>query len=336
METGLETGLKALRSDPQGLFAAREALMTDDAKPGQNPKIAKSDAIPLRSFFERHPPGSPALVHAMPQPSRNLHGHLRVALPDVMLHCSSESCSGPRLHSSKDDWQVRPGTDDLDFISYICRNCGKGKKTYAVQGVFDEVLAEPATLQKFGEIPGFGPPTPSRVITLLGSERDYYLKGRRAENQSLGIAAFAYYRRVVENKKAAIFDEIIRVSQRLGADPELLKELGRAKGEPQFTKAVEAVKHAIPQALMINGHNPLTLLHSALSEGLHAQSDQECLEVAASIRIVLTEFVERASAAMKEEKELTEAVARLLQVKRDRAQPAAVPSGVPGAAASQS
>ena len=52
---------------------------------------------------------------------------------------------------------------------------------------------------------------------MLGSEREYYFKGLRAESQSMGIAAFAYYRRVVENKKFVIFDQIILASELLNA-----------------------------------------------------------------------------------------------------------------------
>ncbi|HEY3131582.1 MAG TPA: hypothetical protein VGL91_19155 [Acidobacteriota bacterium] len=39
------------------------------------------------------------------------------------------------------------------------------------------------------------------------------------------------------------------------------------------TDALESVKHGIPQALLINGHNPLLLLHNALSDGVHGRSD---------------------------------------------------------------
>lgn len=124
-----------------------------------------------------------------------------------------------------------------------------------------------------------------------------------------------YYRRVVENQKNRIFDEIIRVSHHLSADEQLAKELEAAKQEVQFTKAVEAIKHALPRQLLVNGHNPLLLLHSALSSGVHELSDEECLELASSIRIVLIEFAERLSLAMKDEVELNEAVNRLAQKK---------------------
>ena len=176
-------------------------------------------------------------------------------------------------------------------------------------------------LQKFGEIPPFGPPTPAKLITLVGEERDYFLKGRKAENLGLGIAAFAYYRRVIENQRNRVFDQIIKVASKLSAPREMIQDLENAKKETQFTKSVEAVKHGIPQTLLISGHNPLLLLHAALSEGLHAQTDEQCLELATSIRVVLTDFVERSAAALKEEAELVSAVSKLLRVKSSSGQP---------------
>ncbi len=68
---------------------------------------------------------------------------------------------------------------------------------------------------------------------------------------------------------------------------------------------------------MIN--NPFTLLHKALSEDLHAESDEECLEAASAIRVVLAELSERMGQVLKDEAELKEAVSRLL---RDKNPPA--------------
>jgi hypothetical protein len=49
---------------------------------------------------------------------------------------------------------------------------------------------ETGLVQKLGELPPFGPPTPPRVFKLIGEEyRELFLKGRRAENRGLGIGA---------------------------------------------------------------------------------------------------------------------------------------------------
>jgi hypothetical protein len=67
----------------------------------------------------------------------------------------------------------------------------------------------------------------------------------------------------------------------------------------------------VPETLKIRGHNPLTLLYRALSAGLHDQNDKECLQLAASVRVVLYELADRVGQALKDERELQEALARL-------------------------
>ena len=75
------------------------------------------------------------------------------------------------------------------------------------------------------------------------------------------------------------------------------------------------VGDAFPQALLIDGHNPLKLLHKALSRGMHAETDKECLENAEDIRVVLTTLAERISAVLKEESKLKSALTRLMNPK---------------------
>lgn len=278
----------------------------------QEPKAVEAPKS-LKEFFEVVPPGRVVPIAKLAKRQTNQYGvSFPMLLPVIKLHCATDSCNGVRFFEPQDSEYVKKDERTEHFVTYRCRNCKQTIKTYSFWGLLkdDESTGE---LYKFGEFPSFGPPTTSRIITLVGAERDYYLKGRRSEAQGLGIAAFAYYRRVEENQKNKIFDEITRVSERLGAAKELLEELNAAKKETQFSKAVGVVKHGIPQALLINGHNPLTLLHSALSEGLHSQTDTDCLELATSIRVVLADFVERVASAMKDEAELNTAISRLLK-----------------------
>jgi hypothetical protein len=240
----------------------------------------------------------------------------RAQTPDVFLYCDSEECDGPRF------FQYQSGSLYLDsrgwefgFLHYRCRNCQKKGKAFALAARMKGGAGEGIAL-KVGETPPFGPHTPARVITLIGGDRELFLQGRRAENRGMGIGAFAYYRRVVENQKTRIIGEIAKVAARLGAKPDVLAEFESAAKETQFSTAIDQIKHGIPDVLLIDGrHNPLTLLHSALSEGLHANTDGECLEIAQAIRVVLTELAERISQALKQEKELTNAVSQLLNRK---------------------
>ena len=78
------------------------------------------------------------------------------------------------------------------------------------------------------------------------------------------------------------------------------------------------VKDAIPQVLFVDNHNPLTLLHDALSEGIHELSDEECLQLATGIRQLLVSLSERISIALKDETEIKAAVGALLNRKKTK------------------
>jgi hypothetical protein len=269
------------------------------------------DEINQKEFLERIPPGTKVQVTDLDASDRT--GTIRARTPEIELHCSE--CNGQRFFAATEQASFIGNHKPFDlFLTYLCRNCRKTFKTYAIAGTFNESTGK-WVLFKYGEDPSFGPPTPARTITLIGPDRAQFLKGRRCENQGLGVGAFVYYRRVVENQKNRIFDEILRVSQHLSTDGQLIQELEAAKKEIQFTKAVETIKHALPQSLLVNGYNPLLLLHSALSAGVHEHTDEQCLELASSIRIVLVELAERLAQAMKDEVELNEAVNRLANKK---------------------
>jgi hypothetical protein len=239
-----------------------------------------------------------------------------IKTPVLNLFCEAETCNGERFFDNRTSTPQLKAEDQEKWIqlylNYFCRNCGSSHKVYALT-ISAAKNGPHGRSIKLGEWPPFGPRVPTKMIKLLGEDQEIFMKGRRAESQGMGVAAFAYYRRVVENQKGRLIDEIIRVCNRIKAPPALVEKLNAAKTETQFSRAVDIIKDGIPEILRLDGHNPLLLLHSALSEGLHAQSDQECLDLAVSIRVVLTEFSERLVQAMRSHSELDNAVSKLLQ-----------------------
>ena len=214
----------------------------------------------------------------------------RLRYPSNLVYCQSAECEQNTWHDPDKEDKVISQRYPTDLVTYKCRHCMQSEKIYAL--IFRE-NGQNLEVTKFGEWPPFGPPTPAKLITLIGPDRENFLKGRRAENQGLGIGAFAYYRRVVENQKNRLLDAIIKAAKEESADPAITKLLEDAKNETQFSKAIENVKPGIPESLKLNGHNPLTLLHTALSEGLHADSDEDCLKYATHVRTILGMLAER-------------------------------------------
>jgi hypothetical protein len=283
------------------------------------PATEEGEAIAFAEFLESVPPSQtrkiPDLVGQVPVSgdSSNVR-YYQVSTPEILIHCPHPSCNGPRFYRFTEDRSAVVNDDSYRafYMNYRCGNCRDMTKIFSLMAI---VITDRGTRYgecfKLGELPVYGPPTPSRLISLIGPDREMFLNGRRCENQGLGIGAFVYYRRVVENQKARILGEIIKVSEKIGAPPELIETLSKAKAETQFKRAVDSVRDALPQILLINGQNPLTLLHSALSEGLHAQTDAACLALAHAVRVVLTELSDRLGQALKDEAELRSAISLL-------------------------
>jgi hypothetical protein len=269
--------------------------------------------IKLKDFLEKVPPGILyTIIDLHVDQINSIQKRKSINIPELYLYCNHKNCNGYRIFKYKNKYNpdIYSELKEL-FLEFICKNCESSSKVYALFCKYSSKGDKFGEFNKFGELPEFGPPIPAKAISLIGPDRDLFLTGRRAENQGMGIGSFVYYRRVVENQKNRIFDEIIRVLQKISPDDPIIKDLENAKSEIRFSKAVDTIKHALPQSLHINGYNPLTLLHSALSGGVHEHSESECLELATSIRTIIFEFAERLGQALKDEAELNAAVARL-------------------------
>ena len=164
---------------------------------------------------------------------------------------------------------------------------------------------------KLGEYPPFSAPISSKIQKLLSeSDLELYRKGSRAEAQGLGIGAATYFRRIVEEQWQRLVTEIRQAAAQLGAKD--LELYDAALKETQFSRAVGMLTDAIPEKLLIlDGENPLTLLYQPLSRQLHGLTDEECLQQAADIRVVLTALLENIANVLKDQDELHRAVKRL-------------------------
>jgi len=290
-------------------------------KPDEETKQVSNETLKQVSFacfLESLPPTTKSfLSDSIIQGKNSYSVYYYIEVPEIKIECDHEDCNGIRFFkSSSDHCSVTKERFSHTFLSYTCKNCGVIGKYYSLllHHQPDDIVAA----IKVGEWPPFGPKTPPRLLRILGDDKDLFLCGRRAEFQGLGMGAFTYYRRVVENKKNLLFDEIIKVVKKVGDSSGVIEQLESAKKDTQFTKAVDSIK--LPQGLLIDGcHNPLKLLHTALSTGIHGKPDNECLELAQSIRLVLVEFIEKLEQALVDHKELNKAVSQLWKANTKKA-----------------
>ena len=222
--------------------------------------------------------------------------------PEILLFCTE--CDGERYFATS-SYHLYNEKKELAGYKYICKNCNKTEKYIIVMG---HESSQNGRAMKIGEYPIFGHQTSSKLFSLIGSDHENFLNGRRCENQGLGIGSYAYYRRVVESQKNRIIDKLQEVCEKYDNNTELIKQLELAKKEVQFSTAIELIKQNIPSSLLIDGHNPLKLLHKALSIGLHDMTDEECLKRSNVIRNVLMKLCLRINELLTDDKEFKKAV----------------------------
>ncbi len=279
-------------------------------------KAVEVAGVSFAEFLVGTPLLTPRVVELIVQFDSAHSSTVSVFTPAIQLHCpSAHTCGGTRFFDAQDlsIYNFKKNAAYDHFVYYKCRNCQKTMKSFALRFSFGD-SSKRATITKLGEQPAYGEPRPNAIKDVLDDEIEYFDRAYRSENAGLGIGAFAYYRRFVESHKDKIIAAIRKVALSQGAKPEVFESLDRASKTNSFENAVAIVKDGIPDSLRYQGgHNPLTLLHTALSVGLHSDDDVECLELAKDIRLVLTDLAERTTAALKNDDDLGKAVKRLLE-----------------------
>lgn len=192
---------------------------------------------------------------------------------------------------------------------YLCVHCQKYERVFYVKVDENKVW-----LMKVGQYPAWEIKGDANIEKLLGEHSGYYRKGLVCESQGYGIGAFGYYRRIVEEIIDRLLDEI----SELLSEEELTHyqdALVKTKETIVTQEKIDLVKDLLPPILRPEGMNPLSALHSALSEGLHAGTDEECLEYAETCREILAFLVNQVAASKAAAKGFTSSMRKLLEKK---------------------
>lgn len=286
--------------------------MANPADPAEEKNIHQADLMPWRVFLEDCPINSAQKVSEYYERDGDGYEPFRRLSPTLRLHCYK--CNGVRNFNGR--WTHHRGFREscvvYDFLEYTCKDCEEASKTFCV---ISEAIDDKGNgiAVKIGEYPELHLELPRSLEKLLGDDYSLFVRGLTCEKRGLGIGAFTYYRRVVESQKNHLIAEILRVAEKLGAPQEVTNKLKATQNEKQFSRAVDSLKDSIPESLLVDSHNPLKLLHSALSICVHSESDEQCLRMAHSIRMVLADLAERIKLALGEQDELRSAVSGLLK-----------------------
>ena len=296
--------------------------MSKDAPPETPPSLTLMgvrelpESITMQELLESHPLHSRQLVRGVYSKD---DWHLINFPDDIRDHCGHSQCEGIRRHKKIKNGDFWPDDVHYYFVNYRCTDCNVTEKIFSVK---IEIITTPhgyAHCTKIYQDPAFGQPIPKRLFKVIGEEnREYFLQARRAIARSLGIGAYAYYRRIVENTKFDLVSSILEVAKVTNATVDQIALLEQARKETQFSKALDMIKDvsAIPAVLLIDGHNPLALLHDLLSEGIHQLTDMDCLERAKETEVILSEIAERMQIALTERKSVKEAITSIINRKK--------------------
>lgn len=160
---------------------------------------------------------------------------------------------------------------------FACVSCKKSNRTYLVQQVVDGGLVK---LQKYGELPRGGIPRDKLLQKFLKDDRENYEKAVICLSHEYGVAAFAYFRRIVESNIIHLLDLIQEDAQASGEASETLKALQSLRDASPMSEKIKVANMALPSYLQPNGLNPLGRLYQVLSEGVHSLSEADCLKKA--------------------------------------------------------
>lgn len=246
--------------------------------------------------------------------------------PALNLFC--KNCQGLQTFNMENDFEhfsvdspIRHSPVNKIFeMRYLCASCGQYRYTFYVEFGIDKTPKEDARtfsgwIRKIGQLPPWEIDIDRNLERALGDDKELYKKGLVCESQSYGIGSYAYFRRITEN----IIDELLNSISDL-IDEKDKKQYEQALEKVKKTRVteekIELVQDLLPLSLQPNGLNPLKSLHSALSDGIHNKTDEECLELADTIKIVLTYLLEEIKNRRNRAKQFSEKMKKLLKQKQ--------------------
>lgn len=162
-------------------------------------------------------------------------------------------------------------------FSFTCVSCKKSNRIYLFEQTVDD---ETITIQKYGQLPRAGIPRDKTLQKFFKEDRDNYEKAVICLSYEYGVAAFAYFRRIVENNINRLLDLLQEDLQSSGGDQETFTAIQSLRDESPMSEKIKIANLALPGHLKPDGLNPLGKLYQVLSEGVHNLPEEECLKKA--------------------------------------------------------
>jgi hypothetical protein len=173
------------------------------------------------------------------------------------------------------------------LLRYNCVNCGNDYVYYLI------VIVENGPSKKVGQIPMQLARIPNSIAKRLGDSAPLYQKALTCRNEGYGLAAVAYFRRVVEDKTNELIDVVADAAEAHSVPAVEVSKVRGAKNEKTYEDKLRVAAHAIPEVLRPHGANPFQAMHDILSVGIHTKSEEECLQIADDTREIFDYLFDR-------------------------------------------
>ncbi len=262
--------------------------------------------IPIKEFLEEYPlfrkleESIPGFMEDFPKPSINMLC-LKCKIDQTFKYYTDNVCLGTFGGTKSEDRRFS--------VVYRCQSCEAFDREFHLH-----ISPDLKYIRKLGQYPEWEIKIDKNLAKTLGNKANTFRKGLVCESQGYGIGAFAYYRRITEE----IIDELLESIKDL-IEPEnkdkYLSALEKTKETRVTQEKIELVKDLLPNLLRPDGMNPLGVLHSELSGGIHDETDEICLESASHIRKILTFLINQVIQTKNAKKEFSSSMKSLLEKK---------------------
>lgn len=181
------------------------------------------------------------------------------------------------------------------FIPYVCGLCNRSYLIILYLELEHEDLPKPSSrmgvrstkrvitkVQKIGQHPAQSIDVPKGLEKNLGANAiSLYKKGLINRNSGYGLGAVTYIRRVVEDKTDELIEVAAQLAESHNVDAVVVKKIRDAATErTTYDQKLKIAATVLPDALIIDGINPLAELYGLVSQGVHELTEEQCVTVA--------------------------------------------------------
>lgn len=192
--------------------------------------------------------------------------------------------------------------------TFRCASCHKSEIEILVEYI---VTDKDITLSKYGELPRKKLERSPILENFFSDDSENLEKATVCLSSGYGVAAFAYYRRIIENNILNLLDLIKADVLETENDKDNLKAIEKLKVNTPMSEKIKIANNALPSYLVPDGLNPLGSLYKVLSDGVHSLSDEECLQKSQIIKECIMYLVGELASREKHRKQFTKIIGKL-------------------------